>query len=45
MTGKNKTSVELKKSTKAVLIKLKIHPRQSYDEVITNLIIKGAKKK
>jgi predicted CopG family antitoxin len=33
-------SIKLKEKTKKKLDKLKVHSRQSYDEVITNLIKK-----
>lgn len=34
------TTIEISKKNKKELDKLKIHPRQSYDEVITNLLMK-----
>lgn len=38
------TTIKLKKSTVELLNKLKVHPRQSYEEVILNSIIRDSKK-
>ena len=45
MESRGNTTIEVKKTTRDKLKKVKIHQRQSYDEVINNLIIKGTKKK
>jgi len=37
-------SIKIKEKTKKELDKLKIHPRQSYDEVIMNLVKKCKKR-
>jgi len=37
-------SIKIKEKTKKELDKLKIHPRQSYDEVIINLVRKCKKR-
>ena len=42
---KNITTIKLKKSTVELLNKLKIHPRQPYEEVISGLIKENEKKK
>ena len=39
------TTIKLTKSTVEILNRIKIHPRQSYEEVILNLISNGESKK
>lgn len=34
----NDTTIKLRRNTKSKLTRLKIHPRQTYDEVILNLL-------
>lgn len=45
MTNKGKTTIELSIMTKTSLDLMKIHPRQSYDEVIRKMILEKENKK